>query len=394
MIKYVDEENIQNKKILLRVDYNVTLLPDFTVADDERIQRSLPTLHHLLKNNNKLLLLSHLGRPEGRDEKYSLKPVAEKLQSFLPSYKIILISDFASEEGKEKINNQKNDEILLFENIRFNPAEKNDEEGFAKQLASLANVYVNDAFGVSHRKNASIVTVPRLIPSYGGLLLKKEVEMISQCIKNPQKPFIAVMGGAKTSTKIPVLGKLLGLADALLVGGGIANTLLKEQGHEIGKSIEDEKELKHAKRLLELSKEKNTLIVLPVDAVVAKHKEDTNGVVKKITEISVDDMILDIGPETEALFGKNIASAKTIVWNGPLGYFENSNFRRGTDFIYYSIAQNNKALSIVGGGETLAAISKKEYLDKITHVSTGGGAMLEFIEKGTLPGLTALEENI
>ncbi len=390
MIKYIDEVDIQDKKVLLRVDYNVTLLPDFTIADDERIQRTLATIQYLLKKNNKLVILTHLDNPKERDDKYSLKPVVEKLQSFLPSYKIILVEDYESKEGKEKLANQKNDEVIVLENIRFNPGEKNNDEGFAKQLASLGEIFVNDAFGVSHRSHATVATLPRLLPSYGGLLMKKEVEMISKCTQNPQKPFVAVMGGAKTSTKLPVLDKLLGLADVLLLGGGIANTLLKNQGREIGKSIEDENHKGDAKRLMELSKQKNTLIVLPIDAVVALHKEDQKGIVKKITEISPDDMILDIGPETEALFGKNIANAKTVVWNGPVGYFENPEFRRGTDFVYYAIAQNDKAVTIVGGGETLTAISKKEYLDKITHISTGGGAMLGFIEKGTLPGLDAL----
>ena len=393
MIKYVDEVDIRDKKVLLRVDYNVTLLPDLAIANSERIRRSLSTINLLLQKKNKLILLSHLGRPKEREEKYSLRPVAQKLQSLLPSYKVVLINDFESAEGKKRIENQKNSEVLLLENMRFYSGEKNNEETFAKQLASHGDVYVNDAFGVSHRKNASITILPQLIPSYGGLLLKKEVSMISKCIENPKKPFVAVIGGAKISTKIPLLSKLLGLADALLLGGGIANTLLKEQGYEIGKSLLEEARLSDAKKLIELSKQKNALLLLPVDVIVAKNISDRHGFVKKISEIAPDDMILDIGPATMMLFGKNIIQAKTIVWNGPLGYFENPEFRRGTDFVYYSIAQNQNAVSIVGGGETLAAISKKEYLDKITHVSTGGGAMLQFIEKDTLPGLEVLSSD-
>ena len=392
-IKYIDEVDIQNKKILLRVDYNVTLLPDFTVANDERIQRSLPTINYLQQKKNKLILVSHLDRPPKREEKYSLRSVATTLQTQLPAHKVILVEDFLSEEGKKKIAEQKENEILLLENIRFYPEEKESDLEFAKKLASLAEIFVNDAFGVSHRNDTSIVRIPKLLPSYGGLLLKKEVGMISKCIENPQRPYVALIGGAKVSTKLPVLNRLLELADCLIVGGGVANTILKEQGYEIGKSIEEEQEVEHAKQLIELSKQKAVPVLLPFDVVVADGKESSSGKIKKITEISPNDTILDIGPETEAIYGKSIAEAKTIVWNGPFGYFENSAFRRGTDFIYYAIAQNDKATSIVGGGETLTAISKKEYLDKITHISTGGGAMLEFMEKGTLPGIEALKQS-
>lgn len=390
-IKYIDEVEIRNKKTLLRVDFNVTLSPDFKIADDERIRRTLPTIELLLKKKNKLILASHLGEPKEKDEKYSLKYVLSDLQLLLPSFQIVFVEDFLSEEGKRKLNEQKEKEVILLENVRFYPGEKNNDPEFVKQLASLGEVYINDAFSVSHRKDASIISIPKLLPSYGGRLLKKEVEMISKCIHNPQKPYVALIGGAKVSTKIHLLDKLLGLSDTLIVGGGVANTILKVEGYEIGKSVEEEQELEHAKRLIELSKQRNTEILLPVDVVVAKDKEDAQGVVKKVSDVSSDEMILDIGPETEAFYGKRIAEAKTIVWNGPFGYFENPEFRRGNDFVYYSITQNEKAVSVVGGGETLAAISKKEYLDKITHISTGGGAMLEFIEKGTLPGLEALK---
>lgn len=391
-IKYIDEVEIKNKKVLLRVDFNVSLNPDFTIADDARIRQSLPTINYLLNRNNRLILICHLDRPKARDPKYSVKIVAEKLQEYLSDYKVKVVNDFLNPEDKQLIDKQAEKEIYILENIRFYPEEKKNDYEFSKKLAGLADLYVNDAFGVSHRSNASVVGVTQFMPSYGGLLLKKEIEFILKALKNPKKPAVVILGGTKISTKIDLINRLMELSDYLLIGGGMANTFLAAQGFNIGASLYEKNSLDDAKKILFCAAQKNTAIILPSDAIIGRPEEKQNGNdVKKISELPKDGNILDIGPETQAKFGTVIAKAKTIIWNGPVGYFENPLFRRGTDFIYYAITQNQQATSIVGGGDTLAAISKKEYLDKITHISTGGGAMLEFIEKGTLPGIEALK---
>ncbi|MBI3619734.1 phosphoglycerate kinase [Candidatus Roizmanbacteria bacterium] len=385
-ITYIDETDIKNKRVLLRVDFNVSLNPDFSIADDARIRQSLPTLLYLLTRHNKLILLSHLGRPKQRDKQYSLKKVADKLQEYLPKNKVTLVDDFLEKNNAGIFAGQSDSEVIMLENTRFYPGEKKNDPGFAKQLSRLADVYVNDAFAVAHREEASVVGVTKYLPSYGGLLLKREVEMISKAIRNPKKPLVAIIGGAKISTKIGLLDKLSKMAEYVLVGGGLANTFLKAKGYDIGSSYCEDGQVETAKYLIQ-----KTNIVLPQDVVVGNKDRGTNGEeVTKLTAVPPGKEILDIGPETQALFGSYIAKAKTIIWNGPVGYIENPAFRRGTDFIFYSLTANSAAVSIVGGGDTLAAISKKEYLEKITHISTGGGAMLEFIEKGTLPGIEAL----
>lgn len=391
-IKTVDDDKIIGKKVILRADFDVSLNPNYTIADDARIRNNLPTINYLLKNKNKLICIAKLDRPKGRETKYSLKVVVNKLQELLPNYKIKLIEDFLKED-KKTFNSQKENEILVLENIRFYKGEKKNDPRFAKKLASLGEVYVNDAFAMCHRTEASVVGVPEYLPSYAGLLLKKEIEMISHAIKNPKRPLVVILGGAKISTKIILIDKLMEIADYLLIGGGVANTFLLAEGYEVGKSFYDYEEIAKARRLLFMAAKKRTAIILPTDVVVGNPKNSQyGGMVKKINQILTNAQILDIGPETQAKFGSIIAKGKTIIWNGPVGYFENPEYRRGTDFIYYAIAQNQQATSIVGGGDTLAAISKKEYLEKITHISTGGGAMLEFIEKGTLPGIEALRK--
>ena len=383
-ITYIDEVLIKNKTILLRVDFNVSLNPDHSIANDARITQALPTINYLLKNNNRLILISHLGRPKGVDENLSLKVVVERLKEYLKGISISLAKTL--EEAKEK----KDQIIIVLENIRFFPEEKNYSTLFAKKLSSLAEVYVNDAFGVCHRADTSVVGPPQFLPAYGGLLLKKEITMLDKVLKNPQKPVLAIIGGAKVSTKINLLEKLTKLVDYLVIGGGLANTFLCAQNYQIGNSFCEYEATQIARRFLAKQMNKKPYIVLPKDAVVAKDKESKEKMVVKISEIPKDYCIFDLGPETLAEIGHILAKAKTIIWNGPVGYFENPNFRDGTDFIYYSITQNQNAVSVVGGGDTLAAISKKEYLEKITHISTGGGAMLEYIEKGTLPGIEAL----
>lgn len=388
-MKFIDEVTITDKRILLRVDFNVSLNPDRAIADDTRIKQSLPTIEYLLKQHNKLILIAHLGEPEKRTSEYSLAPVAKRLQEYFPQNKVILVDDFITHPAQ--LENQTAEEIVLLENIRFYPGEQVNDSDFAKQLAQLGDVYVNDAFGVSHRNSASVVGLPELLPSYGGLLLKKEITILEDLMKQAKKPFVAIIGGKKIATKIKFIQKLSTVADYVLIGGGLANTFLAGENYPVGKSLISQEDVALAKQLIEHTKQENTKLLLPTDVVVGKSLDSTTGTVRAVNAIEKDEEALDIGPETQAAFGKVIDEAQTIVWNGPVGYMENQEFKRGTDFIYYSITNNNHATSVVGGGDTLAAIAKKEYLDKITHISTGGGAMLEFIEKGTLPGIEALK---
>lgn len=390
-ISYIDEVEITNKTVLVRVDFDVSMNPNsFTIADDIRIRQNIPTLEYLLKNNNKIICVAKLGRPKGRDPKFSLKIVTERLKEYLPNNPIKLVDDFMT-EPKGTFQNQQPNEILVLENIRFYPEEKKNDPEFAKKLASLADIFVNDGFAVSHRSEASVVGVTQFLPSFGGLLLKKETEMISKAIKNPVKPVVAIIGGAKIETKINVLEKLMNVADTLVIGGALANTFLLAQGKNVGASLAEPEQTEVAKKILAKAEEKKVTVMLPSDCVVGNPKElEYGGKTYKVTEVPADGQILDIGPETTARIGTVIAKAKTIIWNGPIGYFENPHYRQGTDFVYYVITENSEAISVLGGGDTLAAISKKEYIEKITHISTGGGAMLEFIEQGSLPGIDAL----
>ncbi len=390
-ITYIDEVDISNKTVLLRADFDVSLNKNLTIANDARIQHNLPTIKYLLGKGNKLICVAKLDRPKRKDPNLSLKIVVERLHTYLPDYKITLVDDFLTADPAV-FRNQLDKEIVVLENIRFYPEEKRNDSDFAKKLAALGDVYVNDAFAMTHRIEASIVGITNYLPSYGGLLLKKEIDIISKTLQNPKKPVVTIIGGAKISTKINLIGKLTQIANYVLIGGGLANTFFSAQGYDIGKSIRDYESVEAAKRLLFSAAQTNTSIVLPTDVIESNDLDSIHGErLKNINDIAKDYYIADIGPETEARFGAIIAQARTIIWNGPMGYIENPLFMRGTDFIYYSITQNQNATSLVGGGDTLSAISKKEFLDKITHISTGGGAMLEFIEKGTLPGIEALK---
>ena len=390
-ITYIDEVDIQNKRVLLRADFDVSLNPNYTIADDARIKQNLPTIEFLLKKHNRLICIAKLDRPKNRDPKYSMKVVVQRLKQLLPHNKIRLVDEFLTANNKI-FAEQETGEILVLENMRYYEENKKNDQTFAKKLASLADIYVNDGFAMSHRTEAWVVSVPKYIPSFGGLLLKKEIKMISKTVKKPKKPFVAIIGGAKIETKINLISKLTEMADYVLIGGGLANTFLCAHGYEIGKSYCEYDKVTMARHLLFLAAQKKTAIVLPSDVIIGDPDDDKNGGrVVKVNQIPKGAVALDIGPETKAKFGAVISKAKTIVWNGPIGYFENPAYRQGTDFVYYSIAGNRDAISIVGGGDTLAAISKKEYLNTITHVSNGGGAMLEFIEKGKLPGIEALK---
>jgi phosphoglycerate kinase len=393
-ISYIDEADISNKQVLLRADLNVSLNPNYTIADDTRIRHILPTIKYLLKDNNQIILVSHLARPKERNDSFSLKIIVQRLRHYLPDMKIRLVNDFLTEKVST-FANQKSNEILVLENIRFYSEEKQNDKAFAQKLASLAEIYVNDAFAVSHRAEASLVSVPQYLSSYGGLLMKQEITMIQKSIAKPKKPLVAIIGGAKISTKIALLSRLIEIADYVILGGGLANVFFRAQRYFIGSSICEYEMTLKARQLLFFAEQKKTKMILPTDVLIGDPQDTKKrGEVIKIKDNNIPrgKAILDIGPETKACYGSFIAKAGTIIWNGPVGLFENPAYRNGTDFIYYAIAHNPNAISIVGGGDTLSAISKKEYLKTITHVSTGGGAMLEFIEKGTLPGIDALKQ--
>ncbi len=392
-ITYIDETTIENKRVLFRADFDVSLNDNYTIADDARIQHQLPSIKLLLEHHNRLICVAKLGRPKDHDPKLSMQVVVDRLQKYLPEMKVRLIKDFLTED-KQTFENQQENELFVLENIRYYPEEKKNDPEFAKRLAALADVYVNDGFAVCHRVEASVVGVPELLPAFGGLCLKREISMISKAIDNPKKPLVTIIGGAKISTKITLINKLTEIADYVLLGGGLANPFFRAKRQSIGNSICEYEMVQKARQILYTASKKKTTIVLPTDVLVGKSEDTTTGgqVYRIGDEIPNDMGILDIGPETKAKFGSIIAKAETIVWNGPVGLFENPNYRQGTDFIYYAIAHNDHAISIVGGGDTLSAIQNKEYLDKITHISTGGGAMLELIENGTLPGIEALKK--
>lgn len=394
-IAYIDEVEIKDKQVLLRADFDVTLHGNYTIADDFRIKQNLPTIKLLLKNNNRIICVAKLDRPKERDPKLSLKVVVKRLQKYLPDAKVKLIDDFLTESPATFTKQQPN-EIFVLENIRFYPEEKQNDKQFAQKLATLADVYVNDAFAICHRAEASLVGTPQLLPSYGGLQLKEEIAMIKKAIARPKKPVVAIIGGAKISTKLSLISRLIEVADYVILGGGLANVFFRAQRYFIGKSLCEYEMTLKARQLLFLAEQKGTKIILPTDVLIGYPNEtEKRGEVVMVKEnkIPKGKAILDIGPETKAKYGSLIAKAHTIIWNGPVGLFENPAFRQGTDFIYYAIAHNLDAVSIVGGGDTLSAISKQEYLQTITHVSTGGGAMLEFIEKGTLPAIEALRQS-
>ena len=393
MIKYIDEVEITNKKVLVRVDYNVSFKSDGTINDDTRIKNSIPTLQLLLKGNNTLILMSHLGKPKGRDMVFSLKPVAVRLQTYFPDYKVQLVTQFLIEQPQSADAADTYKTIYILENTRFYEGEKKNDLEFSQQLARLADVFVDDAFGSVHRTHASTVGVAQFLPSYGGLLLKQEVNMIKKAIEAEERPVVAIIAGAKISSKIGLIEKLMKIADTILIGGAMTNNFLKAQGIEVGRGFIELEYISEAKRLLELAKKEGKHLILPVDCRIGDRNDVASTPLnKRINEITPEEEQLDIGSETEKLFADIISQAKTIIWNGPVGYFENPQFASGSIAIYNVITANSTAISILGGGDTLSVIKNLPNKDKITHISTGGGAMLELIEKGTLPGLEALNK--
>ena len=390
--KTVKDIDVRNKKVLVRCDFNVPLDKETgVITDNRRIKAALPTIQYLLDNNAKLILCSHLGRPKGEfNPKYSLKPVAEELTKLLDK-EVKLAKDVIGEDAKELIANIKEGQIVLLENVRFHAEEEKNDAEFAKTLASFAEVYVNDAFGTSHRAHGSTAGVADYLPAVSGFLIEKELEFLGGALENPKKPFVAILGGAKVSDKIGVIENLIEKVDTLIIGGGMAYTFFKAKGYNIGTSICEEDKLDLAKKLLEKAEKKGVKLLLPVDNKVAKEfSNDSEYIEVASDEIPDGYMGMDIGAKTIENFKEVLKDAKTVVWNGPLGVFEFDKFAVGTNEVA-KILGSLDAITIIGGGDSAAAIEQMGLADKMTHISTGGGASLEFLEGKTLPGIDCLE---
>ena len=390
--KTVEDVNVKGKRVLVRVDFNVPL-QDGKVADDKRITAALPTVKYLLEHGAKVILCSHLGRPKGeRKMEFSLAPVAERLKELLPGVRISFAPDCIGKETEKMAGELREGEILLLENLRFHKEEEKNDMDFAEKLASLADLYVNDGFGVSHRAHASVEGVTHFLPAAAGFLLEKEIQYVGQAVTNPLHPFVAIIGGAKVSDKIGVISNLLDKVDTLLIGGGMANTFLAAQGYKMGKSLVEEDKLNLAKELLAKAKKNKVNMLLPTDLVMAAaFAPDAEHVTEKVKNLNQAYMALDIGAETSKAYAEALAAAKMIVWNGPMGVFEMDAFCKGTEAVAKAVAKS-RATSIVGGGDSVAAIEKLGLAKRITHISTGGGASLEYLEGKVLPGVAALDD--
>ena len=389
----IDDISLTGKRVLVREDFNVPLDAERNITDDKRITATLPTIRALLEKNAKIILCSHLGRPKGEVKpEFSLAPVAKRLGELLPGVKITFASDCVGAPAQEAVANMKDGEIVLLENLRFHKAEEKNDPAFAKELASLADVFVLDAFGTSHRAHASTAGVAAYLPAVAGYLLKKELDFIGGALEHAERPFVAILGGAKVSDKIGVIKNLLTKCDCLVIGGGMANTFIKAQGHSVGTSLVDEGSLDLANELVAEAKERGVKMLLPVDFVVAD-KFDNDAAKKTVKADAIPEgwMCLDIGPETSALYAEEIKKAKTVVWNGPMGVFEMPNFAVGTKAVAQACAEC-EGVTIIGGGDSASAIKKLRFADKMTHISTGGGASLEFLEGKELPGVAALND--
>lgn len=392
--KSVTDTNIQGKKVLVRCDFNVPMDENGNITDDRRIKSAISTIEYIIENKGKVILMSHLGRPKGEPKKeFSLEPVAKRLEDLL-NKEIIFVDDdnVIGEEAHKAVNGMDEGDVVLLQNTRFRKEEKKNNPDFSKELASLADMFVNDAFGTAHRAHASNVGVSEHLPSAVGFLVNKELEVMGKAISNPEKPFVAILGGAKVSDKIGVIENLMDKVDSLLIGGGMMFTFLKAKGYEIGNSLLEEDKVELAKELMNKAEEKGIKLLIPIDVVVAKEfKNDTEFKTVSVDNIPEDMMGLDIGEETSKQFEEVIKAGKTIVWNGPMGVFEMENFAKGTEEIAKAMAESN-GITIIGGGDSASAVDKTGLADKMTHISTGGGASLELFEGKTLPGIDSIDD--
>ncbi len=393
MKKTVKDINVQGKRVIVRCDFNVPM-KDGAISDDIRIVAALPTVRYLLQQGAKVILMSHMGRPEGEPNmKYTLKPVADRLAQLLEQ-EVLFVSapTVVDDEVKAAAEALEDGQVMLLENVRFRKEETKNGADFAKELASLADIFVNDAFGTAHRAHASTAGIASYLPAVSGFLIEKEVEFLGNAVENPKRPFVAIMGGAKVGDKIPVIENLLKKVDTLIIGGGMAYTFFKAEGLEIGTSILDKDSLELAPQLLKKAEDAGVKMLLPIDVVAAdEFKNDAKSVIVDKDAIPQDMMGMDIGPKTVELYKEAIADAQTIVWNGPMGVFEMDNFAKGTRAIAEALAES-KAVTVIGGGDSAAAVEQFGLADKMTHISTGGGASLEFLEGKVLPGVAVLED--
>ena len=389
--KTIRDIDLKGKKVLVRCDFNVPLDEENNITDNRRIVSSLPTINYLLENDCKIILCSHLGRPKGEfNLKYSLLPVAKELSKLLGK-EVKLAKDVIGEDAKSLTLNMNAKDIVLLENVRFEAGEEKNDEELSKEFASLAEVFVNDAFGTAHRAHSSTTGVASYLPAVSGFLIEKELKFLGTALENPARPFVAIIGGAKVSDKIGVIDSLLEKVDKLIIGGGMAYTFFKSMGYSVGNSICELDKLDLAKELMEKAKQKNVELILPVDNVIAdEFSPDANVKIINSDEIPDGWEGLDIGPNTVELFKEKLAGAKTVVWNGPVGLSEYEKFANGTRSIAKDLADMEDTITIIGGGDSAAAIEKLGLADKMTHISTGGGASLEFLEGKKLPGIEAL----
>ncbi len=387
----IKDIDLKNKKVLLRVDFNVPLDDNQNINDDNRIVEELPTIKYILEQDAKLIICSHLGRPKAKEAKYSLKPAAVRLGELL-NKEVKLSSDVVGKDSVAKAKALKSGEILMLENLRFEAGEEANDETFCKKLAALADVYVNDAFGTAHRKHASTYGVAKLLPNAVGFLMGKEINAILGAINNPDRPFVAITGGSKISDKIKVIDSLLDKVDTLIVGGGMAYTFIKALGGNVGKSIVDDTKIELAKELMDKAKLKNVNFLLPIDnGCGTEFSKDAKRKEFESFNIASNYQGLDIGKKSVKVFKRALKSAKTIIWNGTLGVSEWENYEFGTKQVAKAIAKS-KATTIIGGGDSAAAIIKFGYKDKVTHISTGGGASMQLLESGTLPGIEVIND--
>lgn len=388
--KTIKDIDLTGKKVFVRCDFNVPMDENQTITDNTRIVAALPTIRYLLDQGCKIILASHLGRPKGEVKpEFSLQPVAKELAKLLGK-EVIMAKDVIGEDAMTKATNLKSGQILLLENVRFHREETDNDPEFAKKLASMAEVFVNDAFGTAHRAHASTTGIADYLPAVSGFLIEKELKFLGEALENPERPFVAILGGAKVSDKIGVIDSLLERVDTLMIGGGMAYTFFKAQGYEVGNSICELDKLELAKNLMEKAKQKGVKFLLPVDNRVAQTiAEDAESKIVKSSQIPENWEGLDIGPETIEMYTKELQNAKTVVWNGPVGFSEIAQFATGTNSIAKALAQID-AVTIIGGGDSAAAVERSGLADKMTHISTGGGASLEFLEGKKLPGIECL----